>query len=315
MEGISRPLARLALGMSVLVAGCDPATARLTAPDVAPVPQFQIFSATGPITGIWSGVVTTASGLNNTSFGRPPSDWIGKHVIGSFAIHLSNAGIGDRNSALNVWEFGPVPGPGPFIEFVTSTALIDGQGFRTSGAKYQHVFFGDVASVNTANRSVGIQDSYVGIEGAGIGRDVISFDAFFSAGGVSFDGVNLAIDPSRLVSGAGVIEDLLDVGGAVVRRNTILFTVTNVSLSSAGTLLQQVIALTGHLQPNQVAGLVDKVNQIALKLSAGEVRAACNQLGALTNQIDGFIAGGQLLSADAQLLLNDVQTLRVALGC
>jgi len=319
MKNSSRLLMHIASIMLLFVTGCDSSTAPATDSNAVLQPSRQIISTSAPITGIWSAVVTDATDLNNASFGRDASDWIGRTVTGAFSIHLTAPGIGDRNPAPNVWEFGPVPGPGPFIEFVTVTALIDGQTFKTSSAEFQGVFFGDVVGILTSNvqSSFNLQDSHVGFNAAGIGRNIVGFDTNFSPGGVSFDGTTLTIDPSRMVFGQGLIDDLFGNGATVLRQGTINFRVTRVSLSPAGTLLESVIELLGlHLlQPNQVTALVDKLNEIALKFEAGNARAACNQLGAFLNQVRAFINSGPLTATAGQSLIDEVQSIMVREGC
>ena len=81
--------------------------------------------------------------------------------------------------------------------------------------------------------------------------------------------------------------------------------------------MEEVLELSGlgMLQPNQVAGLVDKLDKIALKLAAGNTRPACNQLGAFINQVQAFRNNGSLTSAAAQSLIDQAQVVRNNLGC
>lgn len=319
MKNVARPLMQVSSTMLLFVAGCDSATSVPLEPNEMLRPSSQIISTTAPITGIWSAVVTSATDLNNASFGRPASDWIGRTVTGSFSIHLTEPGIGDRDASPNAWELGPVPGPGPYIEFVTVTALIDGQTFQTSSAAMQGVFFGDVVRILTSNVQslLGVQDSHVGFDAAGIRRDIIGFDTFFGPGGLSFDGTTLTINPGSLLFGTGVIDDLVMNGSAVVRQGSIAFSVTKVSVSPAGGLLGIVLDLAGRglLQPNHVTALVDKLNEIALKFEAGNSRAACNQLGAFLNQVQALVNGAHLTPAAAQSLIDEVQLVKTAAGC
>jgi len=320
MTSISRPVRALASSMVVLVAACDSKMQVPTQPNDASRLSLQIVSAAQPITGVWSAVVTEATDLNNASFGRPPSEWIGKTVTGSLSIHLAVPGVGDRNPDPNVWEFGPVPGPGPFIEFVTARAVIDGQAFQTSSAGYQTIFFGDVVSIaNNSNvqPSFNPQDSFVGVGPAGIGRQIVGFDASFAPGGVSFDGANLTINPDLLQFGRGLIDDLLETGGIVLRQGTITFSLTKVSISPVGALMEDIIDLVGlgTLQADQVAGLVDKINSIALKLETGNARPACNQLASFINQVRAFVESGDIPSAAGQSLTDQSQVIRGGLGC
>lgn len=319
MKNVLRPVMQITSTMLLFVAGCDSATPIPTAPNEMLRLSRQVISTTAPITGIWSAVVTSAADLNSASFGRPASDWVGRTVTGSFSIHLTASGVGDRDGSPTAWELGPVPGPGPYIEFVTVTALIDGQTFQTSSAAMQGVFFGDVVRVLTSNVQslLGVQDSHVGFDAAGIRRNVIGFDTFFGPGGLSFDGTALTINPGSLLHGTGVIDDLVMNGSVAVRQGSITFSVTKVSVSPAGGLLGIVIDLAGRglLQPNQVTALVDKLNEIALKFEAGISRAACNQLGAFLNQVQALVNGATLTPAAAQSLMDEAQLVIAAAGC
>jgi hypothetical protein len=319
MRNNLNPLVLAAASLVVLLPGCDSTTAPRSTSDGATRPSFLVAQATQPLVGVWAGVVTDATDLNNASFGRPPSDWIGRTVLGTFAIDIATPGIGDRNPAATAWEFGPVPGPGPFIEFVTVTALIDGQAFQTSPAEFSTIFFGDVLGIVDAstNSSFNPQDSHVGASAGGIGRNIVGFDAYFGPGGVFFDGANLAIDPTQLQFSHGVVDDLLGSGGNIQRQGTIHFTLTTVSVTRSGALLQKIIELagTGALQPGQVDGLVGKLQEILVKVEAGNVQAACNQLGAFTNQVKGLLKGGNIPAGAAQYLISEAAAYGIELGC
>lgn len=308
-----------AIVAGLFVSGCDTSVGGPSELDRGVAPQHQVVQSPGTIAGVWSGVVTNATDLNNASFGRDPSEWIGREVRGTFAIHLATPGVGDRNPDPNVWEFGPVPGPGPFIEFVTVTALIDDQAFRTSSVGYDPIFFGDVVGIvdNSAQSAFNPQDSFVGAGFQGIGRGIIGFGTFFAPGGVSFDGTTLTIDPSLLQFGLGVIDDLLGDGVTTYRQGAISFSVTTVSVSRLGTLLQAVIELAalGALTADQVDGLLGKLDGVAEKLDGGNTRAACNQLRAFSNQVRAFINNGSLTSITGQPLLDEAQALATGIGC
>ena len=73
MRNRSRLLVHLTSLTFLLVTGCDKTA---VAPEMTRLwkPSSQVISTTAPITGIWSAVVTSATDLNNASFGRPASD-------------------------------------------------------------------------------------------------------------------------------------------------------------------------------------------------------------------------------------------------
>lgn len=316
----TRPSSAVVFGAIILLAACDSRSPTPVEPRASDTkPNLQVVSATRPITGIWSAVVTEASDLNDASFGRPASEWIGKTVTGSFSIQLTAPGVGDRNRSPNAWEFGPVPGPGPFIEFVTVSALIDGKAFQSSRAEYQNVFFGDVLLVDTSSvaSSFRPQDSFVGVGAPGVGRSVVGFDTYFAAGGISYDGNAFALVPGLLRTGRGVIDDLLENQGLVVRKGTISFNVTGVSLSPAASLLTSVIELTGAgaLGPDQAAGLLDRINTITLRVEAGNVNAACNQLAIFAVQVQVIGIRGFLTPTARRSLTAQTVSIRRELGC
>jgi hypothetical protein len=320
MQRIIRLSNTMACSAVLVLSACDAPFATPVQPrsEAANV-NLELQSVTRPITGIWSGVVTDATDLNAASFGRPAGAWVGKAVIGSFSIRLTNAGVGDRNPEPNVWEFGPVPGPGPFIEFVQVNAFIDGKAFQSSRNDYATVFFGDVLGVRSLGTGSAFnpQDSYVGTGVGGTGRSVVGFDASFASNGVSFDGANIDIDPARLVAARGVVDDLLERGGLTVRRGTIAFRVTKVALTSAGGLMTSVLAVgtSGGLRSDQISGLIEKVAMIEQKLAGGNARATCNQLAAFANQVRGLANGGFLTAAESAELLSQVGAIRGDLGC
>jgi hypothetical protein len=195
--------------------------------------------------------------------------------------------------------------------------MIAGQTFRTSRSEYQTVFFGDVVSIATAGAqsSLNVQDSFVGSGPAGVGRNVVEFNASFAPGGVTFDGANAAIQPSLLRFGNGLIADLLESGGVTLRDGSIAFRLTSVSVSPAGTLVESVIDIAPSLRQDQVAGLMDKINAIVAKLEAGHTRPACNQLGAFENQIQAFIRNRSLSPATGETVIQRAEDVGARLGC
>lgn len=175
-----------------------------------------------PISGTFTGIVTSASDPGQASFGRDPAAWVGKTVSGTFSFDLSTPGIGDANPDAGAFTFSPVPGPGPFVEFVSVVVEIDGQSFVSQTAGLGTVLFGDVVGLDPTTFAP--QDSGVSF----LGRTVLGFDAFWSPGGIGFDGTSLALDPAKFLSGFGIVEDLRT--GSPGRAGLIRFDVTSVAV-------------------------------------------------------------------------------------
>jgi YVTN family beta-propeller protein len=70
-------------------------------------------------------------------------------------------------------------------------------------------------------------------------------------------------------------------------------------------LIAQVEALitAGTLTENQGAGLIDKLEEVSTKLDSGQSSAVCNQLNALTNQVNSFIKNHSLTQAQGKCSL------------
>lgn len=62
-------------------------------------------------------------------------------------------------------------------------------------------------------------------------------------------------------------------------------------------------------------GLIAKLRQIIAKLDSGNTDAACNQLGAVINQVNAFIAASVLEPSDGQDLLDSINRISHAIGC
>lgn len=77
----------------------------------------------------------------------------------------------------------------------------------------------------------------------------------------------------------------------------------------------QAIITSGVLTPTEGAGLIDKLNEIILKLDAGNTRAACNQLNAFIKQVNGFINDGSLTAEQGDELIDAANNIRTNIGC
>jgi hypothetical protein len=196
-----------------------------------------------PISGTFTGIVTSASDPGQASFGRDPAAWVGKPVSGTFSVDLSTPGIGDANPDAGAFTFSPVPGPGPFVEFVSVAVEIDGQSFIGQTTGLGTVLFGDVVGLDPIRFAP--QDSGVSF----LGRTVLGFDSFWSPGGVAFNGTNLSLDPAKFFWGFGIVEDLRP--GSPGRAGLIRFDVTSVAVvpvPAAAWLLGSALGLMGWLR-------------------------------------------------------------------
>ncbi len=62
-------------------------------------------------------------------------------------------------------------------------------------------------------------------------------------------------------------------------------------------------------------GLIDKINQVIVKLDAGQTSAACNQLNSFINQVTAFINSGALTSSQGQSLIDGANGIKADIGC
>ena len=85
-------------------------------------------------------------------------------------------------------------------------------------------------------------------------------------------------------------------------------------LSSLIAQVETLIA-EGSLTQNQGDGLIDKLNEAAAKLDAGEIGAACNQLSSFINQVQAFINSSALTQAQGQSLIDGANAIRIDLDC
>jgi len=82
-------------------------------------------------------------------------------------------------------------------------------------------------------------------------------------------------------------------------------------------LIAQVEALIagGTLSQNQGDGLIDKLNQIALKLDNNQTDVACNQLSSFINQVNAFVNSHALTQTQGQALIDAANALKTSTGC
>ena len=66
----------------------------------------------------------------------------------------------------------------------------------------------------------------------------------------------------------------------------------------------------GTLTQNQGAGLIDKLNQVLIKLAANQTGAACNQMSSFINQVNALINNGALTQAQGQALINAANAIK-----
>ena len=76
----------------------------------------------------------------------------------------------------------------------------------------------------------------------------------------------------------------------------------------------ETLILGGTLTQNQGDGLIDKLNQVIIKLDNDQAGAACNQLSSFSNQVSAFINSGAL-TAEGQPLIDAANAIRTSLGC
>jgi len=71
----------------------------------------------------------------------------------------------------------------------------------------------------------------------------------------------------------------------------------------------------GTLTQNQGAGLIDKLNQVSVKLDEGQAGAACSQLNSFINQVNAFINNHSLTQAQGQALIDAANAIKADSGC
>jgi hypothetical protein len=69
------------------------------------------------------------------------------------------------------------------------------------------------------------------------------------------------------------------------------------------------------LTMGQASALLSKLAAAVASLARGNTTAACNQLQALTNQIEAFIRSGKLTAAEGQVLLEEADSFSNLIGC
>ena len=82
-------------------------------------------------------------------------------------------------------------------------------------------------------------------------------------------------------------------------------------------LIAQINALVtqGALAQNKANPLITKLTQAFIKLEAGQITAACGQLGAFINQLNADIGNGTLTPAQGQPLLDAANAIKTSMGC
>ena len=184
--------------------------------------------AAEPVQGYFTGVVTGATDLGQLSFGRDPSDWVGRTVTGTFAYDTNTPLVTDIDLSLNLWTYNDPTGE---AEWMSITAFIDDQQF-TAAPPDGTSAIGDVLIIhdNDPVNAFRPQDSFLSASG----RSLIGFDAFGTDGFVDFDGVaSLSLDfADGNGSGNGLIEDLFVQGSATIREGRIDFALTDVAIIS-----------------------------------------------------------------------------------
>ncbi|HKG59030.1 MAG TPA: hypothetical protein VKB05_04560 [Pyrinomonadaceae bacterium] len=61
--------------------------------------------------------------------------------------------------------------------------------------------------------------------------------------------------------------------------------------------------------------MIDKLNQIRLKLDNDQTDVACNQLSSFISQVNAFINSRTLTQTQGQSLINAANALKTSLGC
>ena len=70
---------------------------------------------------------------------------------------------------------------------------------------------------------------------------------------------------------------------------------------------------TGVINADQGTSLVMKLEAVLARLDRGQDTAAVNQLRAMRNQIDGFVAGGALTPVEAQALIDAIEAISLTI--
>lgn len=71
----------------------------------------------------------------------------------------------------------------------------------------------------------------------------------------------------------------------------------------------------GELKHGQGHSLISKLRGVIAKIEAGQDEAACNQLGAFINQVNGFVKGKQLSEEQGGALIESALDIGIAHGC
>jgi hypothetical protein len=71
----------------------------------------------------------------------------------------------------------------------------------------------------------------------------------------------------------------------------------------------------GTLPSNKAKPLITKLEQVSAKLAGEQTADACDQLGALINQLNAYVNNGNLTAVQGQELIDATNTLKVNIGC
>jgi len=267
------------------------------------------------VEGTFTAIVSEASDPGQASFGRDPSTWVGKTVMGSFRYDVDTSGISDLEPANGAWTYAD---SSRNTRWAYVTASIDGVDFATSARAtpatgtvggtiqiWDGTFFGlDWYSV---------QDAYISS-----GRSVIGFDVFGPASLFSYAGtggsVDFEFDPTQPgVTSMGLIEDLAISSGVTVRSGLIRFRLTSLSFGkSTEVLIEELLEAVSAVGPGK--SLANKIAIMRAYYEAGDAVAACAMLTDFRNQVRA--QSGKKLSEDlAAELTHDAQVLAERLEC
>lgn len=175
-----------------------------------------------------------------------------------------------------------------------------------------HSFASDLVDTDTNNNT---QDVFVrnlqtgftelvsiNIEGTGSGNDR-SFNPKISANGRLIAFSSFANDLEETDS-----NDQIDV---FIRK------ITSSPEDAIKDLIEEIYLLIeeGILNKGQGNSLIVKLDNVLKKLDQGKTKAACNNLNAFINHVQGFVRGGRLSAAQGQALIDEANNIRADLDC
>jgi hypothetical protein len=77
----------------------------------------------------------------------------------------------------------------------------------------------------------------------------------------------------------------------------------------------QNLRFLGVLTPDQSNAIINKLFEVLSKLNQGQNGAACNQMGAVINQLNSFIKSGTLTPSQGQTLIDSALSVKTSIGC